>query len=247
MRSTTCCSVGVRLAQPWRGRFRSPRARRAYAAAACQSRFCPSVFACSASASSRLSVASWRATSTRCLFELEAPSVVEFVAEALAGGEEPQALGPAFGAGGGGGEAFEGVDGDEPEVVLDGDLEGGVPGVFVAGGGGGDGGERLLGRVDRRVRGRARRPMRCRSLRRRSPRDRPATSLRWSSAMACRRRQARCRRCFPVPSSRSSRCWALSATTARPGFLRCMSSGAVDGELATPARHGRAGRRPRSG
>ena len=124
MRATTCCSVGVRLSQPWRGRFRSPRARRAYRGGrlpveAQSFAGCP------------LSVVVVEVVGGELagdvdgpLFESETPPVVEFVAEALACGQEPEALGPALGAGRGGGEAFEGVNGDEPEIVFEGDLEG---------------------------------------------------------------------------------------------------------------------------
>jgi hypothetical protein len=65
------------------------------------------------------------------LFPREAPAVVEFVAEASAGGEEPHTLSPALSTRRGDAEAFQGIDGDQPEPVVDGCLKRSVPGVFV--------------------------------------------------------------------------------------------------------------------
>ena len=79
-------------------------------------------------------------------FERKPPPVAGLLAETLGRAEEPQALGPALGSAGGGGEPFQGIDGNESEAVVEGDGEGVVPAILVTGCGAldrGDNGPRM--------------------------------------------------------------------------------------------------------
>ena len=93
--ATTCCSVGVSAAQPWLGRFRSPRARGRVARG-----FTP--IHCGAlrlSYVGRLAERSGRRRDRRIdalLLEAESPPVAGLFAEADCCGSQPEALSPAL-------------------------------------------------------------------------------------------------------------------------------------------------------
>ena len=118
MRSTTWSSVGVSAAHPWRGRLRSPRARRAYWTASGQGELATLGLGRVGRLGAEMGATGTDGLVDGRLFGRAPPTVLAFVAQALCSAIEAEALGPAFGAAGGHGQSFQGVDDDEAEVVL---------------------------------------------------------------------------------------------------------------------------------